>query len=258
MPPSSFIWYELLTSDADAAARFYAALLRWTSADSGQPGIDYRYLSMQGVPIGGLMTLPLGASDAGMRPSWLGYVSVPNVDSSVASFVAAGGAVLMPAVDLPGIGRIAMVADPQGAALYVMAPIGAGPATSFAPGKAGHGGWHELHARDAQAALAFYANQFGWRKVAELDMGPMGAYLQFDCGSGAMAGGIIKDPSAARPYWLYCFNVEDIDAARTRLLANGGTVLMDRHQVPTGEWIIRASDPQGAVFVLIGPKHAGR
>jgi uncharacterized protein len=251
---STFIWYELLTSDPDAAARFYGAVIGWQAADSGQAGMDYRFFSMHGVAVGGLMALPPGAAEAGMRPGWLGYVSVADVDRSVASFVAAGGALHMPAMDVAGIGRMAMVADPQGAALYVMTPIGSGAATSFAPGKPGHGGWHELHARDWPAALAFYARQFGWGKAGELDMGPLGTYLQFNDGSGAMAGGMMNDPAAARPYWLYCFNVDDIDTASVRIAAHGGQVLMSPHQVPTGEWIVRALDPQGALFVAVGPR----
>lgn len=252
--PSTFIWYELLTSGPDAAARFYGAVLGWTTSDSGQKSMDYRYLSMDGVAVGGLMALPAGAAASGMRPGWLGYVSVADVDKSVASIVAAGGAEHMPAMDISGVGRIAMVADPQGAALYVMTPIGEGPATSFAPGKPGHGGWHELHTKDWEAALAFYGTQFGWRKVHAMDMGPMGTYLQFNFGSGDRVGGMMNDAKAPRPYWLYCFNVDDIDAAHKRVTANGGEALMDPHLVPTGDWIIQARDPQGAMFVLVGPK----
>jgi len=251
---SSFIWYELLTSDPGAAASFYGAVLGWTARDSGQAGMDYRILSMQGVAVGGLMALPPSAAKPGMRPGWFGYVGVADADASVASIAAAGGTVHMPAMSLPGIGRMAMVADPQGASLYVMAPVGSGPATSFAPGKPGFGGWHELHTKDWEAALAFYSAQFGWAKAQAMDMGPMGTYLLFNFGSGAIVGGMLNDSNAARPYWLYYFNVEEIDAANGRVKANGGETLMDPHQVPTGEWIIQARDPQGARFALVGRK----
>jgi uncharacterized protein len=252
---SSFIWYELLTSDPGAAAGFYSAVFGWTSSDSGQSGMDYRFFKMNGVGIGGLMALPSAAAKSGMRPAWLGYVSVADVDRSVAGIVAAGGAHHMPAMDVPGVGRMAMVADPQGAALYVMTPIGSGPATSFAPGKPGHGGWHELHTTDWQAALAFYAAQFGWSKVHALDMGPMGTYLQFNYGSGDMVGGMMNDTHAPRPFWLYVFNVDDIDAAGSRIKANGGEVLAGPLRVPTGQWVIHARDPQGARFAAVGPQH---
>jgi uncharacterized protein len=248
-----FIWYELLTTDPDAAARFYGSVIGWAAADSGQKDMDYRFFSMNGVAIGGLMALPPGAAESGMRPGWLGYVGVDDVDRSVAKFIAAGGTELMPAMDIEGAGRMALVADPQGAALYLMTPVGEGPATSYAPGKPGHGGWHELHAKDWQAALSFYGEQFGWRKAGEMDMGPMGTYLQFDAGSGEMIGGMMNDDAAVRPHWVYCFNVEDIRAAHTRLQGAGGVVLRPPHQVPGGNWAMLARDPQGAEFMLVGP-----
>ena len=159
---SSFIWYELLTTEPDAAARFYGAVMGWVASDSGQSGMDYRILTMNGAGVGGLMAIPAAAAKSGMRPGWLGYVSVADVDKSIASVVGGGGALHMPAMDLPNVGRIAMVADPQGAALYIMTPSGTGEATSFAPRKPGHGGWHELHTQDWKAALTFYGAQFGW------------------------------------------------------------------------------------------------
>ncbi|MGB8221403.1 MAG: VOC family protein [Polyangiales bacterium] len=251
---SNFIWYELLTSDPDAAAAFYGAVLGWTASDSGQDGMDYRILNMRGVGVAGLMALPPGAAEADMRPAWLGYLSVIDVDQSVASIVAAGGAEQMPAMDIASVGRIAMVADPQGASLYVMTPSGDGPATSFAPGTPGHGGWHELHTNDWEAALSFYRAQFGCERVGSMDMGPMGAYLLFGLGTGDAVGGMFNDPDAQRPYWLYYFNVDNIEAASKRVTANGGASTMDPHEVPTGEWIVQARDPQGAMFALVGPK----
>ncbi|MGA9027682.1 MAG: VOC family protein [Steroidobacteraceae bacterium] len=252
---SSFIWYELLTSDPAAAARFYGEVLGWTAGDSGHPGMDYRIFSMQGVGVGGLMAFPPGAVESGMRPMWLGYVSVADVDASVARFLAAGGALHMPARDLPNVGRIAMIADPQGALLYVMTALGSGPATSFAPRKPGHGGWHELHTKDWAAALAFYRDQFGWNQVHAMDMGHMGTYLQFNFGSGPMVGGMMNDADADRPFWLYVFNVDDIDTAHGRVISNGGEVPLGPLPVPTGEWVLHARDPQGARFALVGGKH---
>lgn len=251
--PGQFIWYELMTSDVDAAIAFYGAVVGWEAQACGTAGIDYRLWSIDGANVGGLMAIPTEASVNGMRPTWLGYVDVPDVDASVDSIVAAGGAVHMPAEDIPDIGRIAMVTDPQGAAFYVMAPIGNKPSESFAPGKAGHGGWHELHTRDWSSALAFYSEHFGWGKSDAMDMGPMGTYLLFNAGGGAI-GGMMNSPDMPRPTWLFYFNIDDIDAARARIEAAGGLVLMGPHEVPGGDWIIQANDPQGAMFALVGPR----
>src|SRR5690349_11021133 len=119
-PHGSFIWYELLTADPDSAAAFYGEVLGWSAAGAGQPGIDYRIFSANGSPVGGHMKLPDGAEEFGMRPGWLGYVGVDDVDRTVESIEAAGGKVHMPAMDMDGVGRIALVADPQGIPFYVM------------------------------------------------------------------------------------------------------------------------------------------
>ncbi|MES1256766.1 MAG: VOC family protein [Acidobacteriota bacterium] len=251
---SHFIWYELLTTDPDAAATFYGTVLGWAASGSGQAGMDYRTFTKDGVAVGGHMALSPGAVASGMPPCWLGYVSVADVDKSVAAVLAAGGAVYMPAMDIPNVGRFALVADPQGASFYVMTAAGQGPATSFAPSTPGHGGWHELHTTDWKAALAFYGAQFGWKESRAMDMGPMGTYLLFNVGAGDAVGGMVNNAEAPRPFWLYYFNVADIEQAGRLIAANGGRVLMGPHQVPTGSWIVQAQDPQGAMFALVGPK----
>lgn len=243
-----FIWYELMTSDPDAAAKFYGAVIGWTAHGTGQPGMDYRQLKMGDSFVGGLMAM------AEMPPMWVGYISVDDVDAAIVAIKAAGGAEHMPARDIPGVGRMAMVSDPQGAIFYVMAAIGDGPATSFAPGKVGHGGWHELHTTDWSAGFDFYKTQFGWEKVHAMDMGPMGTYLQFNFGEGDFVGGMMNDSQAPRPHWQFVFNVEDVTAAKSRIEAHGGETLRGPEQVPTGAWIVQAKDPQGAVFVVVGPK----
>ena len=103
-----FIWYELLTTDPDAAAVFYGSVLGWDVNDSGQAGMDYRLLSIGGSDIGGLMALPPDALEAGMRPIWLGYIGVEDVDVAIDGITAAGGTVHMPATDIPGVGRLAL------------------------------------------------------------------------------------------------------------------------------------------------------
>ena len=159
--PSSFIWYELMTTDPGAAATFYGKVIGWSVGDSGQTDKDYRQWSISGEIVGGLLPLSADAGEQGMRPMWAGYLNVADVDESVAAIKAAGGAVHVPATDIPGVGRFAMVGDPQGAIFYVMTPIGETPSPSFAPGRPGHGGWNELHTTDWRAAFDFYSAQFG-------------------------------------------------------------------------------------------------
>ncbi len=253
--PGQFIWYELITTDPEAAATFYGAVVRWSSRDSGQADMEYRMWFAGDTPIGGLMALPAEAAARGLRPCWLGYLNVADVDAAVAAIIADGGAVHMPPTDIPQVGRFAAVADPQGAPFYVMAPLGAGPSRSFAPGEPGHGGWNELHTTDWQAALRFYGARFGWTASTSFDMGPMGTYQLFAAG-GPDIGAMFNNDAAPRPMWLYYFNVDDITAAQARLLAAGGTLLRGPSPVPGDLWIVHARDPQGAMFALVGPKPA--
>ena len=257
MPRQSgnFIWYELITDDIEAAATFYGAVTGWTAQDSQIPGQDYWMFGLDGTFVGGLLKIGPQAAAGGMRPAWLGYVGVPDVEATVASFTAAGGSVKMPVDTIPGVGRIALLADPQGALIYAMTPEAAGASTVFAPGKPGHGGWHELHTTDWKAALDFYGREFGWGESSQFDMAPMGTYLLFHAGADAI-GGMFDSRSVPHPAWLFYFNTEDIDAGKARIEAAGGRVLNGPHQVPGGTWIVQAQDPQGAMFALTGPRNA--
>ena len=118
-----FVWYELMTNDPDAAQEFYAGLIGWTFKDSGNPDMDYRLFSSAISEVGGVFTLTKEMTDGGARTYWAGYIAVDDVDASVAAMKAAGGSVHMDPWDIPHVGRVAFMADPQGAMFYVMKPI---------------------------------------------------------------------------------------------------------------------------------------
>ena len=247
--PGPFIWYELLTNDVEAAIAFYGKVVGWGTQDSGMPGMDHRMWLAGDVAIGGVMSNAPPVPQ-GTPPIWLGYAKVDDVDATLAAMTAAGGTVFMPSMDLAQVGRMALVSDPQGALIHVMTPESAAPSRAHAPGTPGHAGWHELHTTDGVAALAFYGTHLGWGKSDVLDMGPMGQYRMFNAGGEAI-GGMMNSPAFPQPIWLYYFNVADIDAAKARLEEAGGTVLMGPHEVPGGQRVIQAKDPQGAIFALI-------
>lgn len=248
--PSQVIWYELMTTDVDAAARFYGEVMGWTVVDSGQADKDYRVWLMDAVGVGGLLPISPDGAAGGMKPIWLTYVDVADVDAAVVRSSAAGGGIYMPPTEIPGVGRMALITDPQGAAYYVMTPMGEAPTPPFAPERLGHGGWNELHTTDWEAALAYYADQLGWAEARRMDMGPLGTYLVFKSGDQDI-GGMVNSLGFAKPTWLCYFNVEDIEAARDRVVAAGGTIAMQPHEVPTGQWMLHGRDPQGALFGLL-------
>ncbi len=261
-PKGSFIWYELMTSDPDAAARFYDAVAGWTIAGASDPqagGMDYRHITRpDGGSGGGVLRLGADMIAHGAQPCWLGYLQVADVDAAASAIVADGGAVLMPAMDLP-VGRMAMVNDPQGVAFYIMAPKpppGMEDAKSdvYDRHKVGHVSWNELFTTDLEAAKAFYSRHFDFEFNTSMPMGPMGDYCFIDHQGEGIGAVMQKPPHVPVPGWNYYIRVADIDAAAAAVTANGGQVLRPPMEVPGGDWAMNAMDPQGAAFALVGAK----
>jgi predicted enzyme related to lactoylglutathione lyase len=252
MSANTFVWYELMTTDLDAAQAFYADVVGWNAQDAGMPGMRYTRMLADSTPVAGAMTLPQEVCDAGGRPGWMGYIGVPAADAAVEKLTQAGGKVHRPPADIPGIGRFAVVADPQGATFALFQPHGGAqePASPMSPG---HIGWHELYAGDGAEAFAFYAGQFGWSKGDAMDMGPMGTYQLFAAGGLPIGGMMTKPPAIPQPYWGFYFTVPEINAAVERVKSGGGQVLNGPMEVPGGAWIIQGLDPQGAAFALVAP-----
>ncbi len=249
------VWYELLCNDPQAARRFYQAVVGWKIDESPPPGLtmDYRMISAADGLVGGVFTLNAEMTEQGAQPCWMMYLGVDDVDRCVTELVAAGGSVQMPAMDLPDVGRIAMVADPQGAPFYVMRGATDDTSTACAPDRAGHGAWHELHAINVDKATDFYTAQFGWRKSTAMDMGPAGIYQLWASG-GRDLGGIMADTQFPRPAWLIYFRVDGIERAAKRIVDAGGQVVNGPMEVPGGGWIVNGVDPEGAMFALTGTR----
>lgn len=256
--PAKFVWYELLTSDSKGAESFYRHVIGWDARDSGLTDRSYTIFSSGPAMVAGLMPLSKDACAMGARPGWSGYIGVDDVDGCVARLKAAGGTILRAPEDIPGVGRFAVAADPQGAAfaLFKGAPSEPHPAASpqAAPDQTGHIGWHELHASDGESAFPFYAGLFGWTKLEAMDMGPTGVYQIFATGGAAAGGMMTKMATTPAPFWLFYVNVDAIDAAVARVIQGGGQVLMGPHQVPGDSWIVQGMDPQGTLFALLAPK----
>lgn len=259
---ANFIWYELITSDPAGAAGFYGAVVGWKVAahsDAEAGGVDYRIIGRgDGGNAGGMLALNADMLAGGGRPGWLGYLHTSDVDAAIAAITADGGAVHMPATDLP-VGRIAMVSDPQGAAFYIMDPIPpAGFAKTesdaFSVTEAQHVRWNELATSHPDAAIAFYQKHFGWGQEGEMDMGEMGAYRFIQRGDITLGAVMPLMPGMPASTWSYYIGVDDIDRAAAAVPAHGGTVTNEPMEIPGGEFAMNAIDPQGAHFGLVGPR----
>ena len=250
--PARFAWYELMTTDIAAAKAFYAEVVGWGTQDASTPDLAYSLFTAEGASVSGLMELPQDARKMGATPRWMGYVGCSDVDATAEQITRLGGAVYVAPTD-SNVGRIAVVADPQMVSLALVTGLKPGqpqPAELDRPGRVG---WHELLAVDGEKAFAFYREIFGWQK-AETETGAMETYQLFAAGGQTIGGMFTKRPIEPFPYWLFYFNVGDIDAAVQRVKSAGGRIFEGPFEVPEGSWIVRCIDPQGAIFALQGKR----
>ena len=243
------VWSELMTPDTGTAEKFYDAVVGWTSEPAPNSPAPYTQFSRAGgAGVAGLMQPPAGMN---MPPFWSMYIAVPNLDDTVAQARHLGATELSGVIAIPTIGRIQMLRDPQGAAFYVIQPEMRDSTPDRDP-EPGEPSWLELMTTDAPAAMRFYQEIFGWQPSEAMDMGGHGTYQMFNRGP-RMIGGMMNKPkemAAMPPAWGIYFLVADLDAAVDRIRANGGTVLNGPMEVPGGDRIVNARDPQGAVFSL--------
>jgi hypothetical protein len=236
-----FAWRELMTDDVDGARRFYGELFRWTweGEDMG-PGGTYWHAWRDGRQVAGLMQKPPSPP---MPSSWSSYVLVDDVDAASGRCAAAGGLVLRPPADIPGVGRFAVLADPWGA---VLLPFRATGPESAPPAPAiGTFCWETLVTPDPAAAIAFYG------KVVGFGTGPTPS------GQGTVftAGGVaVADVQAAGPgspaRWATYVAVEGAEASRDLAVRLGGKVLVPRIDVARVGIVSFVADPAGAALGL--------
>lgn len=256
MSTGRFVWYELMTTDPQAAIAFYSDVVGWKTqpfdeAGKGDGEPYTMWVASQG-PLGGVMTLPEEAKKMGAPPHWMAHVEVADVDATVAKVKELGGKVHVPPTAIPKVGRFSVIADPQGASISVFQP--SEPMQAHDTTKAGEICWNELYAGEGESAFRFYAALFGWARVSEMDMGPMGKYIIFGQGDRQYGGMMTKPANVPMPpSWGYYVEVDDLDAAISRATAKGAKVLNGPMDVPGGARAAQLKDPQGVFFSLHGP-----
>ncbi|HSG35336.1 MAG TPA: VOC family protein [Sphingomonadaceae bacterium] len=257
------IWYELMTRDPRIIAPFYKEVIGWTIPAEGMTmpnGANYRQIERaDGGHEGGVLAFDQGMIDAGMQPMWATYFCVDDVDATIAKATGLGARIHMSATTVPGAGRMAMLSDPQGAMFYLIAPQPPEGMEDYESGvfsvdRVGCARWNELSTPDDIGAVAFYGALFGWNTDSSMDMGPMGQYRFIEL-AGEQIGAISPVlADGVPPNWLPYFRVADIRAARAAILAHGGSVVMDVHEVPGDEEIVIATDPDGAAVGFVAAK----
>lgn len=257
------VWYELMTPDPVGAIPFYRAALGWEIArdDMAMPnGSEYRMIGRaDGGNAGGVLTLTEGMMQMGMAPGWFTYFHADDVDALAEKVKELGGAVHLPPTDMAGAGRIAMVSDPFDAMFYLIRPTPPpdrpdAQSDVFAQGAVGHSAWNELGTTDGPGAVEFYTALFGWKSDDFMLMGAAGEYRFVEL-DGVQIGAISPMlAEGSNPGWLPYFRATDIHAAKEAVLANGGALVLDAHEVPGSDMIVIVRDPAGAQLGICATK----
>ncbi len=245
-PRGRFVWFDLITTDPARAVEFYTQVVGWgtTQWEGGSP---YTMWTNASVPLGGVMQL---APEAGSGPHWLAYISSPDVNPTVRQAEALGARTLVGPADIPTVGRFAVMTDPQGAAFAVFSSSSHVPGHEGPP-VIGEFSWQELATHDHPAAFRFYEMLFGWTRTTVMDMGPVGQYQMFGR-NGLELGGMFNKPAEmpGPPAWTHYIMVDDVQRAADAAKAAGGQIINGPMEVPGGDWIVQALDPQGAMFAM--------
>ncbi len=248
-PDGMFCWIDLATTDIDAAHAFYSGLFGW-QPDPQLLGEHYSYTNFRidGYTVAGAGQMMPESLEAGQPPSWSSYVNTSDIEGVAARAAGAGGAVLVPPMEIPGQGLMAVLQDPTGAVVGVWQPkahIGAQlvnqPNTLV---------WNELQTTDTAAARAFYNQVFGWTdRVDEAS-----DYLlwhengRYHCGAMQLGDDWGADTPAN---WLVYFLADDVDAMAARAAELGGKALYGPTDIAGMGRMVVLADPQGASFALI-------
>jgi uncharacterized protein len=238
-----FVWHENNSTDVDRAKDFYTQLLGW-EIEVWKPGeMDYAMIK-----VGDQMHGGFDKAEGDAPSHWLGHVLVEDVDETVRRAEAAGGRIAGGPMDLPEVGRFALIADPQGAVFSVYTPAGEAPMGE------GTFVWDELMTSDTEGAKSFYTELLGWT-TRDMDMGDAGTYTIFQRGGDVDAAGCMTLPEGmqAPPQWLPYVATEDVDATVAKAKELGATAFMEGTDIANVGRIAVVQDPVGAVFGLFKP-----
>lgn len=237
-----FVWHELMTADSTAAHAFYNKVLGWTS-QPWEHDPSYSMFAAASGPLGG--TVAQSAAESG----WVHYVGTPDIEATVQQAKGLGASVIKEITSTGGGGSYAILTDPQGARFAVYASTADHGREK--PAKRGEFSWHELATTDPEAALKFYGALFGWEKVAEHDMGPIGFYYLLGRNGNPLVG-VFNMPAGmpGGPAWLGYVRVKDANKVAKKVKSAGGTLINGPMEVPGGDWIAQFVDPHGTMFAV--------
>jgi predicted enzyme related to lactoylglutathione lyase len=253
--PGTFSWPELATTDQKAAVAFYRGLFGWELNEQPMgPTETYSMFQLRGKDVGAAYTMRPEERQSGAPPHWNSYVTVTNVEETVARAKTLGAEVLAPPFDVMDAGRMAVLRDPTGAAFEVWEPkkqIGAKILN-----EAGALCWTELTTSDTKAAEKFYTGLFGWTPKHSAAGSPM-EYTEFKVGSTSSIGMMPKPaqmPAHVPSYWMPYFQVSNVDASASKAKDLNGKVMVGPTDIADAGRFAVLTDPQGAMFAVFQGK----
>ena len=248
-----FVWHEVGTTDLEAGEDFYSKIAGWKT-ESWSQNPSYKLFVVRREAKAGLYMITELPNTLTPPPHWLSYIGTPDVDATVRQAVELGGKVMVPAYNVPSVGRMAHLQDPQGALFAVSSQE---HRARHKDPQFGDFSWHELVTTNWQTAFEFYAKLFGWEKMETMDMGALGTYQIFGTG-GNQLGGMFNPGGLppGGPLWVPYVLVAD--ARRTAETAKqlGAIIAHGPSEVPGGDWVFTGVDRQGAMFAAHSKKKA--
>lgn len=239
--PGRFVWHEVATPDIEGTKKFYGALFGWSFNEVPMPDGAYTMIMNGEAPVGGVFDIKKLPNDM-VPPHWMGYVSVPNVDEAVAAAKSVGGTIGVEPMDIPNVGRMAVIGDGQHAYTTAFKSAQGDPPVVEQPG-AGTFCWETLNTADIDAAKAFYPKVYGWQ------VGDFHGMTTFQVGDKGIADAQ-KTQGEMPSHWLSFVVVPDLAAARNTVGEQGGKVIVEEIPIPDVGKIAIVSDNVGAFVGL--------
>lgn len=242
-------WVDLQTPDLDKARRFYGELLGWSFIGGDDPNAAfYTTAQIRRRKVAGLAKL---SAQSQFPSAWTVYFATDNAEDVARRTRDAGGTVLMPPMDVMEHGRMAIFADPTGAAFGIWQPKQhRGAEVVDEPGAMT---WHEVYSHDVTRAREFYARVFGLEQK-KLDS-PDIEYWTLHKGEKTVGGVMQMTPAMPKDlpsHWNTYFAVANADASAKKVTALGGNVMQPPFDTPYGR-MAAVFDPLGAPFCIIQP-----
>jgi uncharacterized protein len=246
--PGKLVWADLFTSQPTEATKFYCDLFGWTSTAIDQKGKTYTIFSNDGVPVAGLA--PHSFAKESHPSRWIGYVSVADINATIASVEKNGGKVHAEARKFPDRGFQAIVADSDGNAIGLLQSSSGDPADDYT--KTGSWNWFELYVKDPKATTSFYHQALGFDVAPETNSDRKSDFVLSSAGNSRAGVAPIPDEAkdgAAR--WLGVIRVADLDQTLAKVAGLGGEVLVAPHSVEFGSRFAIILDPTGGTIGLV-------